>query len=457
MRGGHLGPEPDVDVRPRGELVDEVAGHALLQRLPAIEDGHAPCMGGEEHRRLAGRVPGPEDVHVKAVGVGGLAARRAVEEPLAHEAVEALDRELAPGDPAGEDDRPRPQDVAAVEVHLVRRRIDPRDATRDQDLGAEPARLLERAARQLVARHARGEAEVVLDARRRPRLPARRLPLDHERPEPFRRAVHGGRETRRAGADDDRVVLRGERLGGDLEELCHAAQGRPHHRLAVHDPERRVVAFGGERAPPLLGLGRHVRLEPPESDLVAIEEPSELGAGRVPPVPEDDRPVRRRLRRERLEASWPADPLARQTADVRRDLGGVGSEGVVVVRLDPDHPRGLRRPEPRGMGCAERDRDLAEEVAGPSLPDHAPDAVRHPDGLDPPLEKDEQGRQIALVHRVLAGVEREVGCDTAEPLEVFPLEGGEGRDLPKLLRRHHPSDLVHPGMSVGRGARRRSL
>ena len=46
------------------------------------------------------------------------------------------------------------QDVAAVEVDLVRRRVDPRDRPRDEDLGAEPARLLERSARQLVARHA---------------------------------------------------------------------------------------------------------------------------------------------------------------------------------------------------------------------------------------------------------------------------------------------------------------
>ena len=71
----------------------------------------------------------------------------------------------------GEDDRPRPQDVAAVEVQLAVDRVDALDRARDEDLGAEPARLLERAARELVARHARREAEVVLDPRGLPACP----------------------------------------------------------------------------------------------------------------------------------------------------------------------------------------------------------------------------------------------------------------------------------------------
>ena len=147
------------------ELLHQVARHALLERLSAVEDGHRPGVGREEHRGLARRVAGPDDVYVQAVGVRRLAAGCAVEDPLAGEPVEPVDRELPPGDAAGEDDRPRIQDVAAVEVHLSRRSIDPRDRPGDEDLGAESARLLERAARQLVARHARGEPEVVLDPR----------------------------------------------------------------------------------------------------------------------------------------------------------------------------------------------------------------------------------------------------------------------------------------------------
>ena len=104
---------------------------------------------------------------------GRLAARRAVGDALPGEPVEAVDRQLPPRDAAGEDDRPRPQDVAAVEVHLARRGVDPRDRPGDEDLGAEPPRLLQRAARQLVAGDARREAEVVLDPGRGAGLAAR--------------------------------------------------------------------------------------------------------------------------------------------------------------------------------------------------------------------------------------------------------------------------------------------
>ena len=38
-----------------------------------------------------------------------------------------------------------------VEVHLARRRVDPRDRAGHEDLGAEPPRLLQRSAGQLVA------------------------------------------------------------------------------------------------------------------------------------------------------------------------------------------------------------------------------------------------------------------------------------------------------------------
>jgi hypothetical protein len=45
-----------------------------------------------------------------------------------------------------------PWDVTAVELHLMGRCVDSRDGSGDEDFGAEPARLLKRPARQLVAR-----------------------------------------------------------------------------------------------------------------------------------------------------------------------------------------------------------------------------------------------------------------------------------------------------------------
>ena len=287
---------------PGGELLDEVARHALLERLAAVEDRHAPGVGREEHRRLAGRVAGADDVDVEAVGVRRFAACGAVEDALAGEAVETLDRQLPPGDAAGEDDRPRPQDVAAVEVHLTGRGVDARDRPRDEDLGAEPARLLERAARQLVARHARGEAEVVLDPRGRARLAAGRLALDHDRPEPLGRAVHGGRQAGGPGADDHRVVLRGRRLGRDVEQLGHPPQLRPHDGLAVHDANRRAVALGRQRAPHCSASAGTSGWSHLNRIWLRSRKRLQLRAGGVPAMAEDDRPERGRRGRAGLQA-----------------------------------------------------------------------------------------------------------------------------------------------------------
>ena len=66
--GGHdLGPERRANIRPRRHLVDEIARHALLERLAAADDRHALRVVGEVERRLPGRVARPHDVDVQAV------------------------------------------------------------------------------------------------------------------------------------------------------------------------------------------------------------------------------------------------------------------------------------------------------------------------------------------------------------------------------------------------------
>ena len=200
MRGDGLCPGEHLDVLPPGDLVDEVPGHALLEAVSAAEHGHAPRMGREREGRLPGRVAGPDDVDVEAVRARGVAARGTVEDALAREAVGALDREPPPRDAAGEDDRPGPQHVPSVQVDVPRRPLDPRDRPRHEDLGPEPLGLRESLLRELIAGHARREAEVVLDPRRRARLPPGRLPLDCDDVEALGSPVDGGRETRRAGS-----------------------------------------------------------------------------------------------------------------------------------------------------------------------------------------------------------------------------------------------------------------
>src|SRR5204863_3801856 len=120
------------------------------ERLAAAEDRHAPRVGGEGQCGLSRRVARADDVDVEPVRVGSLVSRRAVGDALAGELVEALDCQPPPGHAAGHDDRRRADDVAAVEVQLTGLGVYPRDRTGHEDLRAKPARLLERAAAELV-------------------------------------------------------------------------------------------------------------------------------------------------------------------------------------------------------------------------------------------------------------------------------------------------------------------
>ena len=361
-----------------------------------------------------------------------VAARGAVGDALPGEPLEPLDPELPPRDAAGEDDRPRAEDVAAVEVHLPRRRVDPRDRPRHEHLGAEPPRLLQRAARELVARDARGEAEVVLDPGRGAGLAAGRLPLDHDRAQTLGRAVDGRGEPSRAGADDDGVVLGGGGLGGEAEQLRHPAQLRPDDRLPVDHPDRRAVVGGRHRAAPLLGGVRRVGGDPLEADLVAVEEVPQVGAVGIEAVSDHERARRRRVGGDALQPARPRHPVGREPADLLRDVGLDGRDGVVVVRLDPQHARRLgARAEADREDRPERDRHLAEDVADLALADDARDPVDELDRLDAAVEDGEERPLAALVRRVLPGRERDVRRRAREPL---PVGLGRGRRRSRSTR-----------------------
>ena len=125
---------------------------------------------------------------------------------------------------------------AAAEIDAVRapRAVESRGRARDRELGSELLRLHERAAREHLPRDPRGKAEIVLDARARPRLPARRVRLDDEHVEPLRRRVDGGGEARGPGADDDDVAH---------DVLVHGVQTQ-----AVRDLlDRRLLQDGAPR------------------------------------------------------------------------------------------------------------------------------------------------------------------------------------------------------------------
>ena len=204
--------------------------------------------------------------------------------------------------------------VAGVEMHLTRLGVDPCDRSGHEDLGTEPARLLQGTTRQLVTRHTRREAEVVLDPRRCAGLAAGRLPLDHDRSQSLRCSVHGSSEPGGAGADDHRVVLGGDRLGAESEKLGHAPELRPNDGLAVDDANRRAVLLRRQRAAPVLCRVRCIGCEPSERDLIAIQEAAQVGARRVPAMADHDRPGRRRRGRDALQPGRSTDSWAASRA-----------------------------------------------------------------------------------------------------------------------------------------------
>ena len=155
--------------------------------------------------------------------------------------------------------------------------------------------------------------------------------------------MHGGRQPGRTGADDDRVVLRGIRLGVELEQFRHAPRVRSHDGLAADDADHGTVGLGRQRAAPLLERIVRVRLKPGEGDLVAFEEAPQVGARRVPAIADDDRARRRWLRSDSGQPTWSAHPVAREGAYGLDEPGLLGGDRVVVVRLDAHYPRQHRR------------------------------------------------------------------------------------------------------------------
>ena len=127
---------------------------------------------------------------------------------------------------------------ASVETLVSRIDRDAGHFERREKLGAEPLRLHQSAARQLAAADAGRKAEIVLDPRAGARLSARSMPVEQQRPQPFRCAVHRRREARRTGADDHEVV----HVEGSRERSAEALGHLPRLRIAQHGIHRRRTA-----------------------------------------------------------------------------------------------------------------------------------------------------------------------------------------------------------------------
>ena len=149
---------------------------------------------------------------------------------------------------------------------------------------------------------------------------------------------------------------------------------------------------------------------------------TERGALGVRAPAEHDGARRVLLGRDALQAVRPAHALRREPSDLATDVRRRRGDGVVVARLEPQHARPLRRPEPHGELGADHDRHFAEDVAGPAPADDPVDAVDHLDRLDAALEEGEEGALVALLRRVLAGQQGDVGRLAREPLAIGLVE-----------------------------------
>ena len=200
VHGRDLGAAQHADVRPRRELVDQVARHALLQPVAAAEDRHAARVGREVHGRLPRRVAGSHDVDVEAVGAARLAARRAVGDALPKRRSQPSIGSFRHETPHARMIVRAPSTSPPSRCTCRRDRVEPVDRPGDEDLRAESLRLPQRPISQLLARDARSgsRGSSRSSTRTRPGRPGSRarsrscavLPMPRRRPPPVPRALH---------------------------------------------------------------------------------------------------------------------------------------------------------------------------------------------------------------------------------------------------------------------------
>ncbi len=239
--------------------------------------------------------------------------------------------ELAVGDARGDEDAVGAQLAAAAELDEAPRALDaqPHGVLHRQQLGAEAAGLVGRAAGEVRAGQAGGEAEVVLDEARLAGLAARRLALDHDGPQSLGCAVDGGAEAGGAAADDDEVVVVLRRLARDAEALGELEDRRAlEDRAVLEQRDRQAVVVDARDAQQLARLAVALDVQPARRHAVAGEEVAQVVRVLREAVP-DDAHAARLERRPRL-------PGRQEILDDREELllGRVPRLEEVVVQRD---------------------------------------------------------------------------------------------------------------------------
>ncbi len=251
--------------------------------------GHRLGVPRQVHRCLAGRVGASDDVDVLAVALGRDGHRRPVVDTRAGQSLAAVGWQLPVRHAGRQDDRARTDLSAVGELH---RAAGASDLQRGgflggDELGVELDRLPSCSVGELCARKAIGEAEVVLDSRTLAGLAAGGGALDENGLESLGRAVHRGRQARRAAADHDEVV---EILGRRRRQAQRGRQlgvgGIDERRALLGDDHRQRQAVLACRLQQSLTVGL-VSAKPRVVQLISREKFPHLRRPGVPRMADD--------------------------------------------------------------------------------------------------------------------------------------------------------------------------
>ena len=169
------------------------------------------------------------------------------------------------------------------------------DGLRPEQLGAEALGLGQGAAGELRAAEAVGKAQVVFDGRALAGLAAGRAALDHQRAQPFGRAINGRAQAGGAGAHDDEIVEGRAGAGAQPDFFGQLGGGGLEQVAAVGHQDDGQVGDGALKLfEQHAGLIAGLDVEPVIRDLIAGQEIFQVvGLGR-PAVADDAHALERR-------------------------------------------------------------------------------------------------------------------------------------------------------------------
>src|ERR1700691_806008 len=157
----------ELDVRGRGNAIDQVARHAFGEARPSDHHAHLGRVRGQKHRALTGRIAAANQSDLFARAQPGLDLRGPVPDSAPLKPGYVGDRRMAISSAAGDHDGPRLNALAVLRLQdegsLVARAVEGLDGDRYHDVRAEFLRLNEGAGRKRLAAYSGRKAKVVFN------------------------------------------------------------------------------------------------------------------------------------------------------------------------------------------------------------------------------------------------------------------------------------------------------